>query len=89
MTCWILSHLISKEVKLNYFRKNLLRIYLKYKILQLNKIKIMKYFSLAKDKGVQYELNRNLRIIFLCFEDFYNQQMPNIMNRSLNDILKE
>lgn len=89
LACWILSHLISKEDKINFYRKNFLLIYLKYEILKQNKFKIMKYFSLVKDKRIQYELNRNFRIIFLCFKDFYNNQMPNIMMRSLIDILKE
>ena len=63
--------------------------YLKYAMLQQIKNKLIYNFSLAKDRSIQDELNRNYRIIFMCLNDLYNQNMPNIMNRTLDEIIKE
>lgn len=90
MNCWVLSHLIyNNKSELNFIQRKIFIYYLKYAILKLNKNKLIYNFSLAKDRNIQDELNRNYRIIFTCLNDFFDKNNSNVMNRNLDEIIKE
>ncbi len=87
MNCWILNYLINNERSYNFFKKKILITYLKYSIIKVIKKNIIYNFSLSREKKIEEELNRNFRVVFMCLNDFYNKDFPNVMNRDIDEII--